>query len=248
MASGVNMNRAGPRRQAVYAMAMGAAAAVLAGVTAHYDPLPTWYELTGFVLAACLLACRTIRLSPTLGTVSVGFVFVFATLVELGPVAGIVAGAGSALTGTLLSVRQRRPRPVVVLAALSSIVLSAGVAGWAHAWLAAVCSDLGIGSGVLSVFVVIGVYYMVNSMGVALMASADGQKSVIQVWSDNLSWTVLPFYVGGVAVMVVHLVAAVIGPPVWLVLIPVTASVHVAMAIRARSRADQPAEERTPAR
>ncbi len=233
-----------PRRQAAYAVGMGAVAAALAGATAHYGQLPAWYEVTGFSLAACLLASRTIRLSPTLGTVSVGFVFVFATLVELGPLAGIVAGALSALSGTLLCPRQRRPRPVVVLAALSGIVISAGTAGWAHGWLEAVCSDLGVASGVLSVFVVIGLYYMVNSMGFALMASADGQKSILQVWSDNLSWTVLPFYVGGAVVMVVHLVAVVSGPHVWLVLIPVAAVVHLAMDIRAKTCAARLAEER----
>jgi hypothetical protein len=238
------MKSTSSRRQAFYAIGMGAGAALLAGITAQYGTLPPWHEVAGFALAAGLLASRTIRLSPTLGTVSVGFVFVFATLVELGPLPGIMAGAVAALSGTLLCPRQRRPRPVVVLAALSSIVLSAGLAGWGHRWLDAVCSDLGAASALLSVFIVIGVYYMVNSMGVALMASAGGEQSLGQVWCDNLSWTVLPFYVGGTAVTLVHLVAVVIGPYVWLVLIPATGLVHAAMAIRASRRADRLAEER----
>jgi hypothetical protein len=237
------MSETTARRQAAYASAMAIVAAAAAGTTVLYGTRPVWYELAGFVLAACLLGSRTIRLSPTLGTVSVGFVFVFASLVELGPLAGIIAAGGSALTGTLLSPRRRRPRAVVVLAALGNVVLTAAVAGWAYVWLDGVCSNLGIVVDLLPVFIVIGLYYLVNSMGVALMASTSGEKGVLEVWSDNLSWTVLPFYVGGSVVIVVHLVAAVVGPHVWLALIPVTLLVHLGMEIRAKSGAARTAEE-----
>jgi hypothetical protein len=223
---------------------MGTVAAVVAGLTSCHAAMPPWYELAGFVFAACLLASRTIRLSETLGSVSVGFVFVFAALLELGPLGGAIVAAASAVSGTLLCSRKRRPRPVVVLAALANIVLAAGSAAWTYLWLDTACLEVGIATGLLPAFVAVGVYYMVNSLGVALMASTSGERSVLQVWSDNLSWTVLPFYVGGAVVMVVHLVGLGVGPWVWLALIPLVSLIHIGMELRTKAETAQPVEER----
>lgn len=236
------------RRQIVYAALMGMAALLVGGLTLVYGKWPAWYQLLGFSLAACLLGTRTIRLSRTLGTVSVGFIFVFAAIVELSPVAGVIAGASSAIGGTLMCslicAGKPRPQPVVVLTAISNIVLAAAAAGWAYQTLFHTYDLLGISTGVLPAFIVIGVYYAVNSMCVALMASTDGARSPFAVWSDNLSWTVLPFYVGGAVVMVIHLLARDVGPHVWLLLIPPVAGLHIAMDMRAKARIAERVQDR----
>lgn len=239
------------RLAAEYTIAVGILAAAVVVLTSWYGSLPAWYELLVYSLAACALGTRTIRLSRTLGTVSVSFIFVFAALVELGPLAGVVAALASALGATLicpLVCGPRKPLSILVIgAAVGNVVLSAAAAGWAYAWIDGVCVEAGIPLGILPAFTVIGVYYMVNSMGVAIMASTTRERTALQIWSDNLSWTVLPFYVGGFAVVGIHLVALAVGPFVWLALIPPVVVIHTAMALRARAVSAAPAERRATA-
>ncbi len=234
------------RLAAEYTIATGIIAVAVVALSSRYGSLPTWYELLGYSLAACALATRTIRLSRTLGTVSVSFVFVFAALVELGPLAGIIVGAASALGATLICPLvcgpRRRLSVLVIAAAVNNVVLSAAAAGWAYTWTERICVDAGLSLGILPAFIVIAVYYMINSMGVAVMASAYREKSTLQVWSENLSWTVLPFYVGGAVVVAIHLVALVVGPLVWMALIPPVVIIHTAMALRAKGGEAVPAE------
>jgi hypothetical protein len=239
------------RLAAEHTISIGTLAAVVVVLTSWYGALPAWYELLVYSLAACALGTRTIRLSRTLGTVSVSFVFVFAALVELGPLAGVIAALASALGATLicpLVCGPKKPISILVIgAAIGNVVLSAAAAGWAHTWIDRICVDAGIPLGVLPAFVVIGVYYMVNSMGVAVMASTTRDRTALQIWSDNLSWTVLPFYVGGAVVMAIHLVALAVGPIVWLALIPPVIVIHTAMALRAKAAAAALAERRAAA-
>ncbi len=236
------------RRQLSYATIM-AAAIIVAGVTFAYGSWPHWYQLVGFSVAACLLGTRTIRLSRTLGTVSVGFIFVFATIVELGPAAAIIAGAASALGATVLcSVicrRKRAPSALVVVTNVAIISLAAGTAGWCYQQLEVVYETIGLRVPLLPAFIVIGVYYLINSMGMALMASADGKRNAISVWSENLYWTVLPYYVGGAVVVVVQMAAAHVGEHLWLVLIPPVALIHIGMDVRAKAKLAQRVDERS---
>lgn len=239
------------RLAAEYTIAIGVVAAAVVVLTSWYGSLPTWYELAVYSLAACALGTRTIRLSRTLGTVSVSFIFVFAALVELGPLAGVIAALASAFGATIicpLICGPKKPVSILVVgAAVSNVVLAAAAAGWAYAWLDGICVEAGIALGVLPAFIVIGVYYMVNSMGVAIMASTTREKTALEIWSDNLSWTVLPFYVGGFAVVGVHLVALAVGPFVWLALIPPVVIIHTAMALRAKAVSATLAERRAAA-
>ena len=185
------------RRRAVYAAASAALAAAVVGVSFAFGEFPEWYRVVGFTLAAGMLGTRTIKLSSTLGTVSVGFMFVFAALIELGPPAGLVAATASAFGGTMLCPlvcqRKRRPPALVVVAAVGNVVVAAGAAGWAYLTLDAICTDMGLSMGIVPAFIAIGVYYVVNSIGVALMVSADGKRSLLDVWASNLSWTDVVF-------------------------------------------------------
>jgi hypothetical protein len=184
------------RIAAEYTIAMGIVTIAVVGLTSWYGELPSWYDLIGYSLAACLLATRTIRLSETLGTVSISFIFVFAAIVELGPLGGVIAGAASGLGATLLcprSCRKNGRAPVLVIAAIS-----------------------------------------------------EG-RTPLQVWSDNLSWTVLPFYVGGAVVVVVHVLAVALSPLIWLAVIPPAIVIHLAMALRVKSSSAEVAESRVEA-
>jgi hypothetical protein len=239
------------RVAAEYTIAMGIVTIAVVGLTSWYGELPSWYDLIGYSLAACLLATRTIRLSETLGTVSISFIFVFAAIVELGPLGGVIAAAASGLGATLLcprSCRKNGRAPVLVIAAaVNNVVLAAAAAGWAYAWIDEVCLDAGISGGILPAFVVIGVYYMVNSLSFALIAAISEGRTPLQVWSDNLSWTVLPFYVGGAVVVVVHVLAVALSPLIWLAVIPPAIVIHLAMALRVKSSSSEVAESRAEA-
>ncbi len=237
------------RTEYAYASAMGAAAIGAVILTACCARLPAWPELISFTLAAFLLGSRTLCITDTIGTVSVGFMFVFAALIELGPLGGVIAAVASALGGTLLVPdRTHRLRPLVVMAAVSNIALAAAAAGWAYLRLHEACAEMGLTGGVLPAFIVVGVYYMINSAGVCLMASPRVGQSAVRLWSDSLSWTVLPFYFGAGAVIGVHLVSNALGPIVWVALIPPVLLVHFGLVLRTRARvAAQLAQERASA-
>jgi len=232
-----------------YAAVIGAAAIAALVLTGFRSPVPPWYQLVAFAIAGFLLGSRTLRLCNTIGSVSVGFMFVFAALMELGPLGGAVVGAASALGGSLLVPDiHYRQRPLVVIAAVSNITLAAAVAGWAYMGLHQSCVEIGLTGGILPAFVVVGIYYLINSAGVCLMASPRAAQSALRLWSDSVAWTMLPFYFGGGAVVGVHLVSQALGPAVWLALIPVVLLVHFALVVRTRARvAAKLAQERVAA-
>ena len=236
------------RRQLILTTVISIAAAILAGLIFTTDEWAAWYEIVGFSIAACLLGSRTISISRSMGTVSVGFIFVFATAVGLGPAEAIIAGAASVLGATVLSPLMSRPKrapaALVVITNVAIISLAAGVSGWCYGQLSGLYETIGISTGVLAAFIVIGIYYVINSMGMAVMASADGKRTVGAIWSENLYWTVLPYYVGGAAAVVVHALAAAVGPYVWLAIIPPTLLIHVGLDHRARARFAQHVDER----
>lgn len=232
-----------------YAAVIGVAAIAALVLTGLRSPVPPWHQLVAFAVAAFLLGSRTLRLSDTVGSVSVGFMFVFAALMELGPLGGAVVGAASALGGALLAPDLHyRQRPLVVVTAVSNIALAAAVSGWAYLSLHQACAEIGLTAGILPAFVVTGIYYLINSAGVCLMASPRAAQSAARLWSGSVAWTMLPFYFGGAAVVGVHLVSQALGPVVWLALIPVVLLVHFGLVLRTRARvAAQLAQERVPA-
>lgn len=238
--------RSALRLEIGYVAAMTAIALGVAIVTGHYAPVPPWPQLLGFTLAAGLLASRTIQLSSTVGSVSVAYIFVFAALLELGPIGALAAAAAAALGGTVFAPNRPIRRPLVVVSAVSNLALAATAAAWAYLRLHEACAEIGMNGGLLPAFVVIGVYYLVNSAGVCLLASVRSDRSAWRLWSDSISWTVLPFYFGGAAAMGMHLLALGVGPLVWAGLIPVVLLVHTGLELRARAvAAAKLAEERS---
>jgi hypothetical protein len=237
-----------PARESEYAYAgaMGLAALAAVVLTVLHSPMPRWYELLAFAVAGFTLGSRTLRISDTVGSVSVGFMFVFAALVELGPLGGAITGAASALGGALLPPDlPYRQRPLVVIAAVCNITLAAAVSGWAYLRLQQASAEVGLTGGILPAFIVTGIYYVINSAGVSLMASPQAGRSAVYLWFDSLSWTVLPFYLGSAAVVAVHVLSDGLGPVLWLALIPVVLLVHFGLVLRTRARvAAQLAEER----
>ncbi|HJN15498.1 MAG TPA: hypothetical protein QGH10_08415 [Armatimonadota bacterium] len=105
--------------------------------------------------------------------------------------------------------------------------------------------QVGLEVSVLPAFIAAGMYWALNSFGVALLGSTTAEKPTLRIWSDTIRWTVIPFYAGGAAVMVVHLIAAATGPFVWFALIPTACVLHVAMDFRAKARIAQLAEEKS---
>lgn len=235
------------RHQALLVASMVLAAATAAGLVACRWGAPDWVELLGFAVAAFLLGSRTIRLSRMLGTCSVGFIFVFAAVVHLGPTAGVVAAIFAAIGGTFVATGPgpllRKPPAIVVLAAIANLTLAAAVAGAMHQALNAAYAELGISAGVLPIFLAIAAYYAVNSFGVALLGSTTTGQSPARLWAGSIAWTSVPYMVGGAAVAVVHFLALATSPLIWFALIPAAIIAHVAIDMRARAQVGQPATE-----
>ncbi|MGQ9730404.1 MAG: hypothetical protein ACUVX8_03950 [Candidatus Zipacnadales bacterium] len=227
-------------RRIVFVAVMGGVALLIGIMSLLSRTFPSLCGFLGFTFASGLLGTRTIRLSRSLGTISVGFLLVFATAIELGPLAGMVSGLAAALGGTVLCTflcgKGRRPRALIVFGAMANIALAAGAAGWVFIGLERICADVGLPYDVLPAFTSMGIYYLVNSLGVAGLASLDGRRSVLAIWSDNLSWTVLPFYLGGAVVLLIHVLSVVAGPFVYVILIPTVSVIHLSLEYRAKAR------------
>jgi diguanylate cyclase (GGDEF)-like protein/putative nucleotidyltransferase with HDIG domain len=195
---------------------------VLAASLLLYRPadLREWVALPVFLVLAFLAGMQRVPLTARLGTMSVGFALVAATIVSLGPYPGVVAAALSALGQAILTPKGRaRLLPHQIIFAIATLSTTAGLAGLVY--LSAGGEVLGAGgaapsftwsvvtpSVILAAAAAASTYYLVNTWLVAIVVALSERKSPFRLWHDNLLWTAPGYYAGWAVGMTAATIAA----------------------------------------
>ncbi len=175
----------------IYALGFG----VLAWAGTQVD-LSHKTELLFLVALAAVTSTWRVHLTGKLGTLSVGFAIVYATLLILGVWDAVLAGAVSALTGTVRSTRTGKWQPLHrVLFGVASISLTAWIAGRIYTILGG-AQGLEPQQLLMPVSVSTAVYFFVNTILVATAVALSAKEPIGETWHKLFLWTVPSYYAG----------------------------------------------------
>jgi hypothetical protein len=176
-------------------------AAVLLYAAAHLtvaDPL----RLRVYLIAAVLAAIAKVRLPGKTGTVSLSFLFILLSNIELSLGETLMAGLASALVQSYWQ-KQEWPSWTQIIFNLGNIALSIGAARAVYQWNWLFYLD---GGSVFSIVAATAMYFLVNHFSVAMIIALSEGQDFSTVWEE---WRVLtrPYNIAGaiLMVMLVHL-------------------------------------------
>ena len=147
-------------------------------------------ELSLFMIASAFAFHRKIPLmrkhtSNDHGSISIGFITIFAALFQLGPLGALFTGAIGALFGSLYPIRCPRYQ----IAFNVSII---AVAAWATSFGFIAIQPLPIDQSnwtlIEAVFVAATIYYLINSTGVATVIALSSAQSPLRLWQEKFVW------------------------------------------------------------
>lgn len=216
----------------------------LAALAAPHLPAPAeagrGWELAMF-FALSILAGRTkVRLMPRgaakdIGSLSLSFALIFATLLRFGPGPAMLAGGLSTLSFCLYPKRQAAHQIAFNLGVIS---VSTFVAGRVFLWV----SGGTFAAGLLPLFAAVMAsclsYFLINSLGVASIIALSTGKSLARIWCDSFLWTAPSYFAAASAgTLAILLLSAQVGT-VLLFVTPVAALTYLAYAL-SRRRAEE---------
>jgi diguanylate cyclase (GGDEF)-like protein/putative nucleotidyltransferase with HDIG domain len=190
------------------------------GLMAMLRPLANASELwstrfVSYLLLALLSSGLKVSLPGVTGTLSVSFLFILASMAELGALQTMVIGTGATLVQIYWSAK-RRPPIHQVLFNLAAIAIAIRFAEAALHWAEArgvslpfqlLCATLG--------------YFIANTIPIAAAIAMTEKRGVVRVWRECYFWA-LPYYLlGATLVCVLHWVNRNLGWEFSLLAIPV---------------------------
>ncbi len=152
------------------------------------------------ILAFVLVASRfKVTLPKVNGSMSVTLPFILVSLMQMSFLEALIVTCGSALMQSLGS-GQKKPKPIQVLFNVSNLANAIGLAYFAiHQGLVA----SGLPASALVVAVAATVYFLANTVPVAVIISLTEGKNVFRIWREVFLWS-FPYYVtsAGLAAMI----------------------------------------------
>ena len=198
------------------------------------------WELGLFLALSVLAGGTKVRLTPRgaaedIGSLSLSFALIFATLLRFGPGAAMLAGGLSTLSSCSYPRRQAAHQ---ICFNLGLISLSTFAAGRAFLWVSGGTFAAGLGPLFAAVMVSCLSYFLINSLGLASIIALSTGKSMIRVWRDSLLWTAPSYFAAASAgTLAILLLGAEVGA-VLLFVTPVAALTYGAYAL-SRRRAEE---------
>jgi len=219
---------------------LGIAAALAAlCLPAPIEAGPTW-EMVLFLALSVLSGRTKVRLMPRgaaedIGSLSLSFALIFATLLRFGPGPAMLAGGLSTLSFCLYPKRQAAHQIAFNLGVIS---VSTFVAGRVFLWV----SGGTFATGLLPLFTAVMVsclsYFLINSLGVASIIALSTGKNLARIWRDSFLWTAPSYFAAASAgTLAILLLGAQVGT-VLLFVTPVAALTYLAYAL-SRRRAEE---------
>jgi diguanylate cyclase (GGDEF)-like protein/putative nucleotidyltransferase with HDIG domain len=168
-----------------------------------------------YLVLALLSSGLKVSLPGVTGTLSVSFLFILASMAELGPLQTMAIGIGSALVQIFWGAK-KRPAFYQVLFNLASIAIAIQFAEMAMHWSAA--RSVGLPFQLLCATAG---YFFANTVPIASAIAITEKRSLYTVWKECYFWA-LPYYLlGATMVCVLHWVNENLGWEFSLLAMPV---------------------------
>jgi len=193
-----------------------------------------------YAVLALLASSQRLRMHPTVGTMSLGFLFVFAAIFQCGTAAGIGVAAASAVGGLLFTGSGGRRQPVeTTLQAIGTLSVAAWAAGEAFARLGGMPPAPGRLSQLLwPAGAAVAVYQLMSVIGVTAVALAGGH-GLPKRWLREAGWMTPVYFAGGAAALAVGLAYRQFGMGVFVLGLPLLYALQRTYAVRADRAAEQ---------
>ena len=181
-------------------IATGAALLVLLTPQARFDQ-PLLFAIL-LILSVISSAFKvSLPLAKSGSTMSVSYAVDFASLILLGPHETMLVAVASAWSQCTFGLKRRNP-PHRVLFSMSCLAITVQAAGYAYTKLGGVAGDLGHSLGQMAGPLVgaATVYFVLNTLLIAIAIGLSTKQTVIRVWNENFIWSAPSYFVGaGVA-------------------------------------------------
>lgn len=196
---------------------------VAAGITCGVAAIPGWEptaivlrRLIFYVLAAVLASGLKIRLPGVFGTLSMNYVVIIASLLNLGFRESLIVAVVSAISQCVLHAAVR-PRWYQIAFNVTAVILAVGASS---AFFNSHEIHKVDPSGCLALLAGSLAYFVMNTVTVSGIMSLTSEKSIFRVWHDSYLWTSPQYLVGGGIAWGLHLVDHYIGWPALIMAIP----------------------------
>src|SRR5258708_1258402 len=144
-----------------------------------------WARYLVFSVIALIASGMKVTLPAVMGTMSMNFLFVLIGTSELGRSETLVMGCLGMLVQCVLHTKTR-PRPVQVSFSVASMACSTAAAWWMYhsamlrtPWVEAP----------LRLILAAGVFFVINTLSIALVIALTEAKRVWRVWKDCYFWS-----------------------------------------------------------
>jgi len=180
----------------LFITAMAFAAAVCFGIA-----FVTWrstdlLKFSCYLVVALLASSLKIKLPGINGTMSVNFLFILLGVLELSFAETLLIGFAAVLVQCYWK-SSRRLQPIHVIFNLSQLPVGTAVSYAAYKLLTARVLH---GPGPLALLAVAIIYFVFNTLAMAVIIRLSEQKPVLKVWSECYFWS-FPYYLGGAAIV-----------------------------------------------
>jgi diguanylate cyclase (GGDEF)-like protein/putative nucleotidyltransferase with HDIG domain len=174
-----------------------------------------------YLVAAVAASGLKIKLPGILGTLSMNYLVIIVSLLELQLASAILIGVASVLAQVLIRPRANPTWQQVVFSAFS-IPLPVAAADGVLKFQALQTLDP---TGCLGLVLASMVYFLINTSSVAVIIGLTTRQRPLDVWRENFIWTSPQYLVGGAMAGALHLLERLVswrglllaGPPLYLV-------------------------------
>jgi len=151
----------------------------------------------GFLVMAVLSSALKVPLPGIKGTMSVGFIFVLLSLIQFSQSETMLLTLGASLVQCFWRPKQA-VRRVEVLFTISSIATALAIAQMIYFLPASTGMTLGVPA--LKLMLAAAVYFLLNTISIAIAIGLTSGKSIGQVWKECYLWS-LPYYLLGASII-----------------------------------------------
>ena len=181
--------------------------------------LPRFYC---FLLLAIPASCLKVTLPGVTGTMSVLFLFMLAGVVELGIAETLVIGVTGVVVQCFWQARVR-PRPSQIVFSVADVVLA--ITASYYAYLVSSLPLLYLKTP-LRLAIAASVFFVFNTVPIALVIALTEEKPIRQVWRECYRWSYAHYLVGAAMVGVFMFVNRTLDWQAWILILPVVYVIH----------------------
>ncbi len=181
-----------------------------------------WARYLVFSVIALIASGMKVTLPAVMGTMSMNFLFVLIGTSELGRSETLVMGCLGMLVQCVLHTKTR-PRPVQVSFSVASMACSTAAAWWMYhsamlrtPWVEAP----------LRLILAAGVFFVINTLSIALVIALTEAKRVWRVWKDCYFWSFPNYLLGAAVAWIIGAASKSFGWQTSLLLLPVLYAIY----------------------